>query len=93
MKYRASSGIDLMVAVIAVIAVAISNLMMLGCSLAVRAVNTVWVPLVFEPFKTSVFIWKSFIKVIYREFLHLSIPLIQVFYHKSYLLSRDSCHN
>jgi len=100
MKDSTRSRINLVVAIVTVIAWAISKLMMLGHSLANWALNALRPAMVFNPFKASIVIRKSLVKVFdgklvhsldFRHFVHCFIPHLQVLYHKSYLLSRDSC--
>jgi len=98
-EYSPRSWVNLMVAIITVIACAIGKFVVFSHSLANWTLNAVRPAMVLNPFKASIVIWESLVKVSdskfvhswYRFFVYHFIPHLQVLYHTSYLLSRDSC--
>jgi hypothetical protein len=86
----ASNGVDLMPTVIALIAWATSDLVVLSHLLAIKAVNAIRVTMVFNPLKASIVIGELIIKVFNSVFSHFLIPFLHVLYHNLYMLSRDN---
>jgi hypothetical protein len=84
------SRVDLRAAIIAAIACAVLNSMVLGYLLTLHTVNTIGPTEVFKPFKTGIIIGELLFEVFGSVFLHLSVSFTLPFYHKIYLLSRDN---
>jgi len=93
------SRVNMVATVIAGIARAFRDLVVLCHSLAVWALDAVRPAMVLNPLKASIIIRESPVKVFdcklshSRSVFHFPIPHSQVLYHNSYLLSRDSCLN
>lgn len=92
------SRVDLMPAVIALVARSFSKLVVLCNLVANRAVDAVWVAVALKPLKAGIIIRELPLKVLGGVFRRLVfgssfhfIPPIHVLYHNKYVVSRDSC--
>ena len=89
-EYCAGSRVDLMTAVVALIAGATNNPVVLRRPLAYRAKYAVGVAVVLNPLQTGIVIWELSVKVFNGVFVHFLIPFLHVLYHNIYMLSRDN---
>jgi hypothetical protein len=89
-EYRPSSRVDLMTAVVALIARPSLGFVMLRYLLAYRTGNALWPSVVFNPFQAIIISGKFFVEILCSIFSHLFIPFHHVLYHKYYTVSRDN---
>jgi hypothetical protein len=86
----AGGGVNLVSAVVALVAGTALNPVVLCHPLAYRAVDAVRVAVALNPLKAGIVVGELLVKVFKRVFLHFLIPLIHVLYHNLYVLSRDN---
>ena len=95
-----SSRIDLMPAIVALVARSALNPVVLRHLVTNWAMESVWPSVLFQPPKNRIIVREVTLKLIQavllelcrHSFCHCSIPPIHVLYHKIYVVSRDSYH-
>jgi len=91
--------IDLMPAIIALVARSALNPVVLSHLVANGAMDSVWPSVLFQPLKNRMIVREVTLELAQAVLLelcrhslgHFSIPLTHVLYHKIYVVSRDSC--